>query len=124
MYRYSSIKEIENIDDVYSLNESNCKGDGCWFFNDIALINESEGSGGLRPGIKSTSKAIALLALSRLGLTPGYVNTSYSASVCPAAMVFVPSVNGISHNVEEYLYDSAVENGANVLLNTVSTLVS
>ena len=44
--------KIENIDDVYSLNESNCEGDGCWFFNDIALVNESEGSRGLRPGIK------------------------------------------------------------------------
>lgn len=41
------------------------------------------------------------------------------ASICPAAMIFIPSVNGISHNVEEYSHDNEVINGANVLLGTV-----
>ncbi|MBO3697797.1 M20 family metallo-hydrolase [Roseivirga sp. E12] len=38
---------------------------------------------------------------------------------CPSTMIFVPSVNGISHNVEEYSKDQDVINGANVLLNAV-----
>lgn len=41
------------------------------------------------------------------------------ASVCPSAMIFVPSVNGISHNVKEFTQSADLENGANVLLNAV-----
>lgn len=38
------------------------------------------------------------------------------ARVCPAAMIFVPSVGGFSHNVEEFTRPEHVEAGANVLL--------
>jgi N-carbamoyl-L-amino-acid hydrolase len=41
------------------------------------------------------------------------------ASVCPSAMIFVPSVEGISHNVKEFTHPSDLTNGANVLLNAV-----
>lgn len=41
------------------------------------------------------------------------------AAVCPTAMIFVQSVNGISHNVKELTLDSDLENGANVLLNAL-----
>ncbi len=41
------------------------------------------------------------------------------AAFCPSTMLFIPSVKGISHNVEEYSHDKDVENGANVLLNAV-----
>ncbi len=41
------------------------------------------------------------------------------AAVCPSAMIFVPSVEGISHNVKEFTHPTDLENGANVLLNAV-----
>lgn len=41
------------------------------------------------------------------------------ASVCPSTMIFIPSVNGISHNVEEYSKDQDVANGAQVLFDAV-----
>lgn len=41
------------------------------------------------------------------------------AAVCPSAMVFVPSVDGISHNVKEFTHPKDLENGANVMLNAV-----
>ncbi|MCE7995135.1 MAG: Zn-dependent hydrolase [Roseivirga sp.] len=41
------------------------------------------------------------------------------ASVCPSAMIFVPSVEGISHNVKELTHPVDLENGTNVLLNAV-----
>ena len=44
------------------------------------------------------------------------------ARVCPTAMVFVPSVNGISHNVTEFTEAVDVEAGANVLLRTLLQL--
>ena len=42
--------------------------------------------------------------------------------IAPAAMFFVPSVNGISHSPEEYTTPEDCVNGANVLLQTVLTL--
>jgi len=38
------------------------------------------------------------------------------AAVCPTAMIFVPSVDGISHNVREFTHPKHIEAGANVLL--------
>ncbi len=41
------------------------------------------------------------------------------ARLCPAGMVFVPSVKGISHNPAEHTADADLEAGANVLLQCV-----
>jgi N-carbamoyl-L-amino-acid hydrolase len=46
------------------------------------------------------------------------------ARVCPAGMIFVPSVGGISHNVEEFTALNDLEAGANVLLHTVLKLAN
>jgi len=42
--------------------------------------------------------------------------------ICPTAMIFVPSKDGISHNKSEYTSISELERGANVLLNTILRL--
>lgn len=41
---------------------------------------------------------------------------------CPSGMIFVPSVGGISHNVEEYTTPEDLVLGADVLLHTLLTL--
>jgi N-carbamoyl-L-amino-acid hydrolase len=46
------------------------------------------------------------------------------ARICPAAMIFVPSVGGISHNVKEYTTPEQIEAGANVLLHALLRLAS
>jgi N-carbamoyl-L-amino-acid hydrolase len=46
------------------------------------------------------------------------------ARVCPAGMVFVPSVGGISHNPAEYTAPDDLVAGANVLLQVVLELAS
>ncbi|MEY3657109.1 MAG: hypothetical protein RL114_1467 [Actinomycetota bacterium] len=46
------------------------------------------------------------------------------ARVCPTAMIFVPSVNGISHNPAEYTSPEELEAGANILLHTMITLAN
>jgi N-carbamoyl-L-amino-acid hydrolase len=38
---------------------------------------------------------------------------------CPSAMIFVPSENGISHNVAEYTAPGELEAGANILLQAM-----
>lgn len=46
------------------------------------------------------------------------------ARICPTAMIFVPSVGGISHNVKEFTTQPDLEAGANVLLHTLLRLAS
>ena len=43
---------------------------------------------------------------------------------CPTAMIFVPSVGGISHNVAEYTEADDLEAGTNVLLHTLVSLAN
>jgi N-carbamoyl-L-amino-acid hydrolase len=44
------------------------------------------------------------------------------ARICPAAMIFVPSVKGISHNPAEHTAPADLAAGANVLLHTILEL--
>jgi N-carbamoyl-L-amino-acid hydrolase len=44
------------------------------------------------------------------------------ARICPTAMIFVPSFDGISHNPKEYTEDTDLVAGTNVLLEVVSNL--
>ena len=41
------------------------------------------------------------------------------ARICPTAMVFTPSVNGLSHNIAEFTETTDLEAGANVLLQVI-----
>jgi N-carbamoyl-L-amino-acid hydrolase len=41
------------------------------------------------------------------------------ARVCPTAMIFTPSVDGLSHNIAELTHQHDLENGANVLLQVL-----
>jgi beta-ureidopropionase / N-carbamoyl-L-amino-acid hydrolase len=41
------------------------------------------------------------------------------ARICPTAMVFTPSVAGLSHNIAEFTEAADIEAGANVLLHVV-----
>ncbi len=55
------------------------------------------------------------LPLRRLPSGAGH-DAQMFARICPAGMIFVPSVNGISHNVTEFTEPDDLEAGANVLL--------
>lgn len=44
------------------------------------------------------------------------------ARICPTAMIFVPSMDGISHNPQEFTQDKDLVNGANILLDVVKML--
>lgn len=46
-------------------------------------------------------------------------DTQFFAKIAPSGMIFVPSVNGISHAPDEWTHWTDVEKGANVLLNTL-----
>ena len=42
--------------------------------------------------------------------------------ICPSGMIFVPSVGGLSHNVNEHTEPAHLKAGAEVLLNMVTRL--
>ncbi len=46
------------------------------------------------------------------------------ARICPAAMIFVPSVGGISHNVREFTESADIAAGADLLLHSLLALAN
>lgn len=46
------------------------------------------------------------------------------ARIAPAAMIFVPSAGGISHNPREHTEDAELVAGANILLDVVTQLAN
>lgn len=44
------------------------------------------------------------------------------ARICPAGMIFVPSVGGLSHNIHEDTRPEHLQAGADVLLHSVLQL--
>ena len=46
-------------------------------------------------------------------------DSQHMASIAPAAMLFIPSVGGISHSSKEFSTSTDMTNGANVLLKTI-----
>ena len=72
--------------------------------------------------VESTASALGL-PVRRMPSGAGH-DAQILAGVCPAGMVFVPSVNGISHNPAEHTDPDDLLAGANVLLNTVVALAT
>ena len=70
--------------------------------------------------VESTASALGL-SVRRMPSGAGH-DAQILADVCPAGMVFVPSVKGISHNPAEHTEPDDLVAGANVLLNTVVAL--
>jgi N-carbamoyl-L-amino-acid hydrolase len=63
------------------------------------------------------------LAVRRMTSGAGH-DAQMIARIAPAAMIFVPSAGGISHNPNEHTEDADLVAGANVLLDVVATLAS
>ena len=72
--------------------------------------------------VESTARSLGL-SVQRMPSGAGH-DAQILADVCPAGMVFVPSVNGISHNPAEHTEPDDLVAGANVLLNTVVALAT
>jgi N-carbamoyl-L-amino-acid hydrolase len=76
------------------------------------------------PGVVSRIETVAAgLGLSHRRITSGAGHDAQMlARVCPAAMIFVPSVRGISHNPAEHTAADDLAAGADVLLHTLLEL--
>ena len=74
--------------------------------------------------VKAIEAAAAGLGVRSRRMTSGAGHDAQMmARVCPAAMIFVPSVGGISHNPQEHTPAADLDAGANVLLDVVRKLV-
>ncbi len=75
--------------------------------------------------IRCIETVAARLGLSHRRMTSGAGHDAQMlARICPAAMIFVPSVKGISHNAAEHTAPADLEAGANVLLHTLLELAA
>ncbi len=73
--------------------------------------------------INTINEASKSLGYTSLHLTSGAGHDAQLlSSVIPSAMIFVPSKDGISHNVNEFSSIKDIEMGANVLLHSVLNL--
>jgi N-carbamoyl-L-amino-acid hydrolase len=70
--------------------------------------------------VEATARELAL-ACRRLPSGAGH-DAQMMARVCPASMIFVPSVGGLSHNVREETKAEHLQAGASVLLHAVMKL--
>ena len=70
--------------------------------------------------VESTAKALGH-SVKRMPSGAGH-DAQMLARVCPAGMIFVPSKDGISHNVREFTEPGAIGTGANVLLQVLLEL--
>lgn len=76
------------------------------------------------PGVRELiADAAEALGLSYIHMPSGAGHDAQTlATICPIGMIFVPSVHGISHSPKEFTPPEDVENGANVLLQSVLRL--
>lgn len=73
---------------------------------------------------KITEKMAEKRGFSHCRMTSGAgQDAQMMARICPTAMIFVPSVKGISHNPKEYTRDEDLVGGANVFLDIVAELL-
>ena len=73
--------------------------------------------------VKMVEQAAEKRGLSCRRITSGAgQDAQMMARMCPTAMIFVPSVNGISHNPKEFTPEEDLVAGANVFLDVVADL--
>ena len=72
---------------------------------------------------RAIAQAADGLGLSSMTMTSGAGHdTSFLARICPAAMVFVPCREGLSHHPDEWAEPAALAEGARVLLEAIETI--
>jgi N-carbamoyl-L-amino-acid hydrolase len=73
--------------------------------------------------IEAVAAELGHAAIRRMTSGAGH-DAQMMARICPAAMIFVPSIKGISHNPAEATAPEHLEIGANVLLRTMMRMAN
>lgn len=73
--------------------------------------------------VKAVEKSAKERNISCIRMTSGAgQDAQMMARICPTAMIFIPSKDGISHNKNEFSSEQDIENGANILLDVIKKL--
>jgi N-carbamoyl-L-amino-acid hydrolase len=89
----------------------------------FSRINHSEGATADARVQRAIERAADTLELTRVRMPSGAGHDAQMAArVCPMGMIFVPSVDGISHSPRELTHWDDCANGANALLHTILAL--
>lgn len=73
--------------------------------------------------VREVEKSAEIRKISCIRMTSGAgQDAQMMARICPTAMIFIPSKDGISHNKNEFSSVSDIENGANILLDVIRSL--
>ncbi len=86
----------------------------------LARFEPVEFDGRMIDLVEGTAKALGH-SVKRMPSGAGH-DAQMLARVCPSAMIFVPSINGLSHNLAEDTAPADLAAGANVLVHTVLTI--
>ena len=114
--------ESKKIDEMFSRIRTQAEAisqmNGTRFsFTDPVITDPALADKGFQKLIDSTAKQ---LGLSTQTMPSGAGHDAQEiARIGPAGMIFIPSIAGISHSPKEFSRPQDIENGANVLLNTV-----
>lgn len=107
---YSVLKRLAKREDVYIARRSLARYEPVEFDADLITAVERHA--------RSLGHSVR-----RLPSGAGHDAQAFAPN-CPTAMIFVPSVGGISHNIEEHTNVKDIEAGANVLLNMLVELAN
>ena len=107
---YSHAKELEKSDGVNVT------------FRSLEHVPPVKFDPAIVDAIKQTTKKLGIRS-HRIVSGAGH-DAQLMASMCPTAMIFVPSRDGISHSPDEYTSPKDLETGANVLLHTALKLAA
>jgi N-carbamoyl-L-amino-acid hydrolase len=113
---YARLKEAEA--EVFAACRAHASDEGCEIsMRTLARFEPVEFDKTMIDLVESTAQRLGH-STRRLPSGAGH-DAQMLARVCPTSMIFVPSVDGLSHNIAEYTTPADIEAGANVLLHVV-----
>ena len=108
---------------MYTFVTDSCAAAGCSVISTtLARFEPVEFDGDMVDRVERVARSLGTSTM-RMPSGAGH-DAQMLARVCPAAMIFVPSVDGLSHNIAEFTTPDDIAAGANVLLHTLLELAS
>ena len=122
-FRHGSLKEMAAMgDDLLDLLEECAREfDLRASFEETPAVHPARMSETVMSAIERAAAALGLSHRRMLSFA-GH-DTQSMAQICPAAMFFVPSARGISHNPAEFTSAADCVNGANLMLHTLLEVI-
>ena len=122
-FRHGSDEEMDQMQEdlIHLLNDCAAEFDLCVRYEATPPVIPAAMNESVMAAIERAADTLGLSHKRMLSFA-GH-DTQNVAAIAPAAMYFVPSVQGISHNPNEFTADADCVNGANLMLHTLLELL-